>query len=77
MSNNEKYPIEDKIEYTIALVNEFGKAHGLEDGEAWSILRQNGCVKLIEGTYGFLHTQSFPYVIQVMNDYIQRNGGVI
>jgi hypothetical protein len=77
MNKNDEYPIEDIIEYTIALVNEFGKAHGLEDEDAWSVLRRNGCVKLIEDTYGFLHTQSFPYVIQVINDYIQRNGGSI
>lgn len=74
MDTNEDYPFEDRVEYMIALVNEFGTAHGMRDEEAWSVLRRNGCVDLIEKTYEFLHTQSFPYVVNVLNDYIHRKG---
>jgi hypothetical protein len=77
MGTNEEYPIEDKVEYTIALVSEFGTAHGIKDEEAWDVLHQNGCVDLIEKAYGFLHTQSFPYVVNVMNNYIYQKGGRI
>jgi hypothetical protein len=77
MKTYEDYPIEDKVEYIIALVNEFGTAHGMKDDEAWRVLRQHGCVDLIEKTYGFLHTQSFPYVVNVLDDYIQRKDGEI
>jgi hypothetical protein len=49
----------------------------MKDDEAWRVLRQHGCVDLIEKTYGFLHTQSFPYVVNVLDDYIQRKDGEI
>jgi hypothetical protein len=77
MNKGKEYPIEDKIEFMIAVVDEFGKAKALKDEDAWNVLRQNGCVKLVEDTYSFLHTQSFPYVVESLTSFIHRKGGKI
>lgn len=73
--NIKQYPLADKVEYIIALVNEFGKAHGLTDTQAWRYIKRYGGVKLMDEHYGFMHTQSFADMVADMTAYLHRQGG--
>jgi hypothetical protein len=70
-----QYPVADKVEYIIALVSEFGKAHSLTDSQAWRYIKRYGGVKLMDEHYGFMHTQSFSDMVADMTVYLNRQGG--
>ena len=70
-----QYPVADKVEYIIALVSEFGKAHSLTDSQAWRYIKRYGGVKLMDEHYGFMHTQSFSDMVADMTTYLNRQGG--
>lgn len=70
-----QYPVADKVEYIIALVSEFGKAHSLTDSQAWRYIKRYGGVKLMDEHYGFMHTQSFTDMVADMTVYLNRQGG--
>lgn len=70
-----QYPLSDKVEYILALVNEFGKAHSLTDTQAWRYIKRYGGVKLMDEHYGFMHTQSFSDMVADMTTYLNRQGG--
>ncbi|MDR0940009.1 MAG: DUF3791 domain-containing protein [Mediterranea sp.] len=69
------YPIADKVEYIIALVNEFAKAHGLSDKQAFRYMERYKAIKFIDRHYGIAHTQSFEDMVSDMTAYCQRHGG--
>ena len=70
-----QYPVADKVEYIIALVSEFGKAHSLTDSQAWRYIKRYGGVKLMDEHSGFMHTQSFTDMVADMTTYLNRQGG--
>ncbi len=72
-----KSETENKIEYIIALIHEFGKAHNLQDNQAWIYIKRFGGIELIDNNYNFIHTQSFSSVISDLTIYINDKGGKI
>ena len=48
-----------KVDYLIALINEFGKRYSLSDKDAYLFLKRNGAIAIYEDCYDYLHTQSF------------------
>jgi len=72
-----KSETENKIEYIIALIHEFGKVHNLQDNQAWIYLKRFGGIELIDNNYNFIHTQSFSSVISDLTIYICNRGGKI
>ena len=73
--DTKQYPLIDKVEYIVALVNEFSKAHSLTDSQAWRYIKRYGGVKLMDEHYGFMHTQSFADMVADMTAYLNRQGG--
>lgn len=74
MDNNE---IKDKAEYTIALTNEFAKAHELTEQQAFRYLDRFRGIDFIIDHYGIAHTQSFYDMVVALGEICQRNGGFI
>jgi hypothetical protein len=74
---NTQYPLTDKVEYIVALVNEFAKAHALTDSQAYRYMEQYKAIDFIDTHYGIAHTQSFRDVVSDITAYCQRHGGAI
>ena len=69
------YPVRDKIEYMIALINEFGQRFGLSDQQAYRYLKTYGAIGNIDKHYGALHTQDFRGNVEDVATYCRRKGG--
>lgn len=69
--------IRDKVEYTIALINEFAKAHSLTTSQAYRYLERYNAIDFIDKHYGIAHTQRFEDVITDVTNYCKRFGGAI
>lgn len=69
------YPVRDKIEYIIAVINEFGKRFGLTDLQAYHYLKAYGAIANIDKHYGALHTQDFRGNVVDIATYCRRMGG--
>ncbi len=72
-----KSETENKIEYIIALIHEFGKAHNLQDNQAWMYIKRFGGIELIDNNYNFIHTQPFSSIVSDLTAYINERGGKI
>jgi hypothetical protein len=72
---NRDYPIADKVEYIVALVNEFAKAHALTDSQAYRYMERFKAIDFIDKHYGIAHTQRFEDVVEDMTRYCRRMGG--
>lgn len=75
MDISRNYHLEDKVEYIIALVNEFAKTYGLSDAQAWRYMKRYDGVRLLDEQYGFMHTQSFSDMVADMALFMNRKGG--
>jgi len=64
-----------KVDYYVALINEFGRKYHLSDKEAYLYLNENGAVAIFDDCYDYLHTQSFDSAAQDLADFCQRKGG--
>lgn len=73
----EQTKIKDQAEYMIALTNEFAKAHGLTDGQAFRYIDRFKGADFIIDHYDIAHTQSFYDMVEAIGDVCQRNGGRI
>ena len=71
------FSVKDKVEYIIALVNEFAKAHSLAPSQAYRYLERYEAIDFIDKHYGIAHTQSFKDVVSDITAYCQRFGGAI
>ena len=71
------FSVKDKVEYIIALVNEFAKAHSLAPSQAYRYLERYKAIDFIDKHYGIAHTQSFNDVVSDITAYSQRFGGAI
>lgn len=70
-----EYPTRDILEYIVALVAEFAKAHGLSDTQAFRYLSVHGAVDFVEQNYGVMHTLDFPAAVESVAKYCRRTGG--
>lgn len=66
-----------KIDYLVALINEFGRKYGLTDKEAYLYLREYGVMTIFDDCYEYLHTQSFDSAVNYLTAYCSKNGGAI
>lgn len=71
------FNVKDKVEYIIALITEFGKAHSLAPNQAYRYLERYHAIDFIDRYYGIAHTQSFKDVVADITAYCQRFGGAI
>ena len=69
--------VKDKVEYIVAIISEFAKAHSLTPGQAFRYLDRFHGIDFIERHYGIVHTQRFEDVIDSLTDYCKRRGGAI
>lgn len=69
--------IKDKVEYIIALITEFAKAHALTTAQAYRYLERYKAIDFIDKHYEIAHTQRFEDVITDLTAYCRRFGGAI
>lgn len=69
--------IADKIQYIVALINEFAKRNNLTDSQAAEYLTRYNAIALCERNYSYLHTQSFYSVVNDLVAYCHRMGGTL
>lgn len=74
---NLNYPIEDKVEFLIACVAEFAKAHSLNKKQAFNYIERYKGLDFIKKHYGVEHAFSFRDVVQHITDYCHRQGGAL
>lgn len=72
-----KQKIKDQVEYAIVLTNEFAKAHGLTDSQAFRYLDRFKGIDFIIDHYDIAHTQSFYDMVVSVGEVCQRSGGLI
>lgn len=66
-----------RIDYLIALINEFGRKYGLTDKESYLYLQRYGAIDIFDDCYEYLHTQSFECAAEEFANYCKRQGGNI
>ena len=69
--------LKDKVEYIVALVNEFAKRFGLTDVQAFRYISHYNGVELIEQHYEIMHTLDFRETVESLAIYCHRQGGVL
>ena len=65
------------VEYIIALVSEFAKAHKLTDSQAYRYLERFKAIGFINTHYSIAHTLRMEDVLADITDYCRRHGGAI
>ncbi len=71
------YSINDKIEWFLIFINEFGRKKGLTMKQAFNYLNRYQGMAFLDKHYDYVHTQSFHSMIDDMTEYCQRKGGGI
>lgn len=66
---------EHKIEFFVALINEFGQRFGLSSVDSYQYVRQYGGVQMFLDNYDILHTLSFRDMVDGLAAYCKRQGG--
>ena len=69
------YNVNDKMEWTVVFILEFGRRHGLTMKQSFGYLSRFKAIDFIDRHYGYVHTQSFECIIDDMTDYCRRKGG--
>ncbi len=72
-----KYDVRDILEYTVALVNEFGKQFNLSDVQAYRYLKNHKGISFVEDNYGIIHTLDFTEAVDSVAMYCRRMGGAL
>ncbi len=70
-----KYSCRDKIEYIIALANEFAKRFDLSEKQAYMYIRAYKGIDFIEQHYGIMHTLDFNELVESVALYCRKMGG--
>ena len=71
------YSINDKLEWFLIFINEFGRKNGLTMKQAFNYLNRYQGMAFLDNHYDYVHTQSFRSMIDDITDYCQRKGGGI
>lgn len=66
---------EDKIEYVVAAISEFGKTHGLSPAEAYRYLNRFKGMEMLDRFYDVMHTLSFKDTTDDLTAFCHRQGG--
>ncbi len=69
--------MKNKVEYVVAFINEFGKAHQLDDMQSYRYLARYKGIDMIDRFYRVAHTQRFEDVISDVTSYCRRQGGTL
>jgi hypothetical protein len=72
-----KVRIEDKIEYIIAVVNEFAARFSLNPQQAYKYLDRYKGIDFVDEFYNVEHTQSFDDVVDDLALLCRKNGGAL
>lgn len=70
-----EYSKEDKLEWTMIFIHEFGKRFGLTMKQAFGYLSRFKGIDFIDKHYGFVHTQSFESMVDDIASLCKRMGG--
>lgn len=73
----EMVSIKDKVEYIVALVNEFAKRFGLTDVQAFRYINYYNGIDLIEQHYNIMHTLDFNEIVDCVASYCKQQGGAL
>lgn len=71
------YNIQDKLEWTVIFVLEFGRQHGLTMKQAFNYLSRFKGIEFIDRNYDYVHTQSFASIVDDLTEYCHRKGGAL
>ena len=71
------YSINDKLEWTIIFVLEFGKRFGLTVKQAFNYLNRYKGIDFVYRHYDYVHTQSFSSMVDDIAEYCHRKGGAL
>ena len=66
-----------KINFLVALINEFGLRFGMSNVDSYRYINQYGGVNMFLEHYDILHTLSFRDMVDGMAAYCRRQGGHI
>ena len=64
-----------KIDFMVALIDEFGKRFGLSNKESYSYISRYGGIQMFLNHYDILHTLSFSDMVEGMAAFCHRQGG--
>lgn len=70
-----EYSKDDKLEWTMISIYEFGKKYGLTMKQAFGYLSRFKAIDFIDKHYGYAHTQSFESMVDDIAGLCKRNGG--
>ena len=65
----------NKIDFLVALINEFAKRFGLSSKESYRYISRYGGVQMFFNHYDILHTLSFRDMVDGMAAFCHRHGG--
>lgn len=66
---------QDKLEWTVIFIYEFGKRHGLTTKQAFGYLSRHGGIDFVDEFYDIAHTLSFDDKVDSATEYCHRKGG--
>lgn len=64
-----------KIDFLVALIDEFGRRFGLSSRESYTYINRYGGVQMFFNHYDILHTLSFRDMVDGMAAFCHRKGG--
>lgn len=70
-----EYSKDDKLEWTMIFIYEFGKKYGLNMKQSFSYLSRFKGIDFIDKHYGYAHTQPFNTMVDDISGYCRKMGG--
>ena len=67
----------DRINYLVALITEFAKAHHISTPQAYEYLQDYKGLDFVEKYYDVEHTLSFDNTVEDLTAYCKRMGGFL
>lgn len=71
------YNLQDKLEWTLIFIVEFARKHGLSPKQAFNYLSRYKGIAFVDSHYDYVHTQSFPSMVEDITEYCHRKGGTL
>lgn len=71
------YNINDKMEWIVIFIHEFGNKHSLSIKQAFHYLCRFKGIDFIDRHYDYVHTQSFSSMVDDITAYCHKKGGAI
>lgn len=67
----------DKINYFVALITEFAKAHQISTSQSYEYLQRYKGLDFVDRFYDVEHTFSFDNTVEDLTTYCKRMGGTL